>query len=141
MSKLLVEIQSVCEINNVPLKYALAIGLVESELSHTEKNGSVRISHKGAVGIFQVMPTSAPDYDLYDRSENIEAAIKIMAWLLARYKNKWEAVEAYGCGRAGRLKYRISAKNYRRKVSVTYVIMKKTGQLWSIYSKKALPLL
>ncbi|HDY89338.1 MAG TPA: lytic transglycosylase domain-containing protein [bacterium] len=141
MSRLLIEIQSVCEINKVPFKYALAIGLVESELKHHWENGSVKISPKGAVGIFQVMPASATNYNLYDRSENIEAGIKIIAWLLGRYKNKWEAVEAYGCGRAGRLKYRISARNYRRKVSVTYVMMRKTGRLWSIYSRKALPLL
>lgn len=141
MSQLLVEIQSVCEINNVPVKYALAIVLVESELSHFEKDGSVKISPKGAVGIFQVMPASATNYNLYDRSENIEAAIKIIAWLLKRYKNKWEAVEAYGCGPTGRLKYRISARIYRRKVSVTYVRIKKTGQLWSIYSKRNIPML
>jgi len=93
--------------------------------------------------MFQVKPSTMPMFNVYDYHENIRAGICNLGWLIKVYKgDKWKAAEAYNCGQEGRLTiYKAAAKRYRRKVSVTYVHMKKSGKLWNIYSRKYSPML
>ncbi len=87
--------------------------------------------------MFQVKPSTAPKFDVYDPHENIKAGICVLGWLIKHYDDKWVAAEAYNCGIRGRRTiYKDAAKRYRRKVSVTYVRIRKSGKLWNIYSKK-----
>ena len=125
---------------NVPPLYALSVGIVESQLTHRTPAGKLRVSRVGALGIFQVRPFVAPDYNLTNRRENIEAGIKILSGLITHFKgDKWKAAEAYNCGLSGRRgKWKKAAKRYRLKVSLTYVRSRKLGYLWNIYTKKAL---
>ncbi len=124
--------------NGVDVILALSLALVESQIKHTYKSGKVRISPKGAVGLFQVMPWVMSNYNLTNIHENADAAMKLLAKLIKDYNgDKWIAMEAYNCGPTGRLgKYKNAAKRFRRKVSVTYVRIRKSGKLWNIYTKK-----
>ncbi len=117
---------------------AMSLALVESQLLHTYESGKVRVSTKGAVGLFQVKPDVMSNHNLTNIHENADAAMILVAWLIKSYKgDKWKAMEAYNCGPTGRIgKYKGAAKRFRRKVSVTYVRIRDSGKLWNIYTRK-----
>lgn len=95
----------------------LAVGIGESDLSHTSNNGKVKISKRGAVGIFQMMSNTMPvGLNQYVFIENIWAAAKVIKDLKKYYGNTGQALEAYNCGKNGRVKYPVSARIYRKKI-------------------------
>lgn len=90
----------------LPLPFVLAVARGESFF-----NPNV-VSVKGAVGIMQVMPSTAEgDYevsgkDLYDPAVNIDVGVRYLADQYKRFKDPYLALAAYYCGPGG-----IDAKN------------------------------
>lgn len=127
--------------HNVNQTLALSLAIVESQLLHTYKSGKVRVSSKGAVGLFQVKPSVMSNYNLTNIYENADASMILVSWLIKKYKgDKWKAMEAYNCGPSGRLgKYKDAAKRFRKKVSITYVHIKRSGRLWNVYTGTYMP--
>ena len=114
---------------------ALSLAIVESQLLHI-RNGKLLVSSKGAVGLLQGMPWVLTNHNLTNIYENADGAMGLVAKLIKRYGGDvWKAMEAYNCGPDGRLgKYKSAAKRFRRKVSVTYVNIKRSGMLWNVYT-------
>ena len=73
---------------NVSPLYVLSVGIVESQLTHTNESGEVRISRAGAVGILQVTQKYAPRknktnlYNVTNERENIEAGVRMLEGLI-----------------------------------------------------------
>jgi len=84
-------------------RLAVTTAFVESELRHATDKGIVK-SPKGAVGIMQVMPTTAEDigYDrdeLKDPNKNIEAGLKYLRQSLDRFNgDPIQAAAGYNAG-------------------------------------------
>ena len=86
-------------ISNVPAALAMAVAKVESDFQYRVR------SHKGAIGVMQIMPATArsefginPD-ELWDPRLNIQLGIDFLEQLYARYGGKWElALSHYNGG-------------------------------------------
>lgn len=67
-------------------------------------------SSKGALGLMQLLPTTAQRYgieDIYDPEQNISAGVKHLRYLLHTFKNKRNlAVAAYNAGEQAVLRHR-----------------------------------
>lgn len=114
-------------IETVALKHG-----VDPELVHAvvlaESNYQPRAkSPVGARGLMQVMPATAKDLginNLYDPQNNLEAGVRYLKFLLARFDLK-RAIAAYNAGPANVRKYGgippfEETQNYVKKVSGTY---------------------
>jgi len=75
-----------------------------------ESNFNARaLSHKGAVGLMQLMPATARMYNvsnLYDPIENIHGGVRHLRFLIERFRgNQLLAIAAYNAGAAAVQKY------------------------------------
>ena len=87
------------------------------------------VSRKGAVGLMQLIPTTAQRwgaYDVFDPQQNIDAGVKHLKWLLERYNGNLDlALAAYNAGEGavdrvhGVPAYR-ETRNYVQKVQNAY---------------------
>lgn len=92
-------IYNLCKKNNVDFLLILVIIKVESNFK------SKAISNKGAIGLMQIHPLLATQYnvpvsDLYNPFTNIEIGIKHLSYLLNKYKSVEVALMCYLCGEA-----------------------------------------
>jgi soluble lytic murein transglycosylase-like protein len=88
---------------NISRRLALAVIAVESNFA------SDAVSHKGAVGLMQLMPGTADRFNVervYDISENVRGGLAYLRWLLGYYQgNVRLAVAAYNAGEKAVDKY------------------------------------
>jgi hypothetical protein len=77
-----------------------AIALTESGDEHFDKDGKVKISPKGAIGVGQFMPGTAKDrgIDPYDEAQNRAEIPKLAGELFDKYGNWDDALAAYNWG-------------------------------------------
>lgn len=86
----------------VPSDLALRLATRESGMWQYDNHGALLRSSKGALGIMQVMPGTAPDMDLSDPEQNIVAGVRELARLFHGFESWTLAVAAYNAGE-GRL--------------------------------------
>lgn len=101
------------EIDRLVVKYAAAYDLEERLLRAVIKAESdfdhKAVSHKGAMGLMQLMPETGKEYgvrDFFDPEENIRAGARHLRKLLDRYFGDYElALAAYNAGETAVEKY------------------------------------
>ena len=93
-------------IYGVDPRLSLAVAVVESRLN------PIAVSHKGAVGVFQLMGDSFPGYtkeQLLNPEVNIKLGIQYLAWNKKYCKHKvdetWIICFNYGVGNAKKVKF------------------------------------
>ncbi|HEY1209975.1 MAG TPA: lytic transglycosylase domain-containing protein [Terracidiphilus sp.] len=77
---------------------ALRVAWQESRCNQFRPDGSVVTSPKGALGIMQVMPATAPGVNLADPVANVNAGISELARLRQKYGEWPLAIAAYNWG-------------------------------------------
>lgn len=102
------------------------IKLIISIIKH-ESDGCTTVSHKGAVGVMQLMRATASDMGVHDRFDpdlNIFGAAKYIAYLSARFNgDKRRILAAYNAG-PNRKHTPKSTKSYVRRVVAFYKKMR-----------------
>lgn len=83
-------------------KYAVSPALITSVIASESCFRDSAVSHKGAIGLMQLMPTTAEDMgtsNAYDPVENIDAGTRYLAYLLQRYNGSLtHTIAAYNAG-------------------------------------------
>jgi soluble lytic murein transglycosylase-like protein len=105
------EIRHAAQENQIDMDLIHAIILVESNYNPRAK------SSKGAVGLMQLMPSTAKRFgveDIYDPSQNIHGGARYLAYLLKLFNNdKKLAVAAYNSGEQSVIKYGLKIPPFR----------------------------
>jgi soluble lytic murein transglycosylase-like protein len=89
-------------------KYGLPRKLVRSVISAESAGQAGAISAKGAVGLMQLMPTTAKDLGANpnDPAQNVDAGVRYLRDLLVKYDFRlWHALAAYNAGPGAVEKY------------------------------------
>ncbi|WP_049757549.1 lytic transglycosylase domain-containing protein [Magnetococcus marinus] len=117
-------------IHNIAKRFDLDAGLVKAVIQAESGFDPNVVSHKGAVGLMQLMPQTARIYGVSDRTdphENILAGSQHLRYLLDKYKNNIKlTLAAYNAGEGAVERYgnRIppfrETQNYVRKVLAFY---------------------
>ncbi len=116
-------------IQKVAYKYSIPPSLVHSIIRYESNYNSRAVSHKGAVGLMQLMPETAKEYgvkNLYDPAENIEGGIRYLKDLIKLYAGKTNLVlAAYNAGQEAIKKYGgippyPETRNYIRRIMGKY---------------------
>lgn len=108
---------------NVDPLLMTAIGIIESNLRRSPPN-----SYAGAVGLFQIMPSTARglSYDIYTLEGNVAAAAEFMARLIDRYNSSIEKAVAHYNGGSNpmyKAKHYPETRNYLYNVSNIYEVL------------------
>ncbi len=85
----------------VPLQLARAVIWIESRGRHTDVDGHILTSPKGALGIMQLMPDTARELKVnpFDARDNIRGGFAYLAQLARKYQRDWDKViAAYNWG-------------------------------------------
>jgi soluble lytic murein transglycosylase-like protein len=89
-------------IDNESQRYSVDPALVRTMIRVESAWNHLAVSHKGAVGLMQLLPSTAARFEvteLYDPQENVTAGIRYLRFLLDRFDEKVEwAVAAYNAG-------------------------------------------
>lgn len=88
--------------HNLPPEFVLSVARAESGLRPDAR------SHKGAIGVMQLMPETARSLgaDPYDVAQNIEAGVKLLGMLVQRYDRDGPlALAAYNAGMGSVARY------------------------------------
>lgn len=93
-------LESAADKYNLPLPFIMAVVRGESFFDPAAK------SSKGAIGLMQVLPSTAADYglkadDLFDPAKNIDVGVHYLADLYARVQDPYLTLGAYYCGCGG----------------------------------------
>jgi len=91
------------------VRYGLPAPFVESVARAESAFDPRAISHKGAIGLMQLMPSTAKALgaDPYDATQNAEAGAKLLRELLLKYQGDVRlALAAYNAGEGAVAKYR-----------------------------------
>ena len=115
---------------------ALAMAVAQAESNFNP--GAV--SPKGAIGVMQVLPTTAPGVDLTDPVQNIRAGVSYLSQMLSRYGREDLALAAYNAGpgavdRYGGIPPYPETQNYIRSVQAAKPLF--GGQEWDVLTTGA----
>ena len=115
-------------VNRVAKRYGLDAALVHAVIKVESNYNPKAVSHKGAIGLMQVMPATAQDYGvtrrdaLFDPEINVKTGTRHLKRLLKKYKNISHALEAYNAGEGVTAAFRRSgAYNETRKYVVRVI--------------------
>jgi soluble lytic murein transglycosylase-like protein len=116
-------------VQSTAARHGVNANLVRAVIETESGGNPAAVSRKGAVGLMQLMPTTALELgvrNMYSASENLEAGVRYLHTLLDRYNGDLDkALAAYNAGagavdRAGGVpKYR-ETREYVRKVTSSY---------------------
>jgi soluble lytic murein transglycosylase-like protein len=120
---------------NTALKYDLEPSFIKAVIHVESAFDRFAISHAGAMGLMQIMPATAANYQLhrdhFDASRNMEAGVQHMRELMDRYDDdKKLSLAAYNAGEGAVAKYNgvppyEETENYIVKVMKLYNMYKK----------------
>lgn len=102
--------------------------LVESVVQVESNYNASAVSHKGAVGLMQLIPATARRFgvnDPFDAEQNLEGGVKYLKYLQQLYKDDRLALAAYNAGEGAVAKYGtippyVETQNYVLEVSRRY---------------------
>jgi len=89
-------------------RYGLPRSLVRSVMSAESANRPNAVSPKGAIGLMQLMPSTAKELgaDPHDPAQNVDAGARHLRDLLLKYDYRlWHALAAYNAGAGAVQKY------------------------------------
>lgn len=95
-------------INNAAYLYGIDSELIKAVIKQESAFNIQAKSHKGAIGLMQLMPSTAAIYkvkDIYDPKENIYAGTKHLRYLLRKYNDTQLALAAYNAGEGAVKRY------------------------------------
>jgi len=116
-------------VTSMARKYDVPSDLIHSIIKAESNYDSRAVSHKGAVGLMQLMPATAKFYgvtDSYDPKENIEGGVKYLNDLVKLYDYNTKLVlAAYNAGQEAVKRYKgippyLETRNYIKKVMASY---------------------
>jgi len=91
-------------------KHGISTKFIHSVISVESDYNPKSVSHKGAVGLMQLMPETAKYYgvkDIYDPKQNIEGGVKYLKDLIKVYNGRTDLVlAAYNAGQEAIKKYK-----------------------------------
>ncbi len=115
-------------IRNAAFLYNIESALIKAVIKQESAFRIDAVSHKGAQGLMQLMPTTAKQYkvqNILDPKENIYAGTKHLRYLLVKFQNVSLALAAYNAGEGAVAKYNgippyPETQNYVKKVLMWY---------------------
>lgn len=118
------------------LKYDLEPSFIKAVIHVESAFDKYAISHAGAMGLMQLMPTTAANYQLnqdqFDPNRNIEAGVQHLKELMARYNNdKTLSLAAYNAGEGAVRRY-----NGVPPYEETETYIKRVMKLYGLYKKE-----
>ena len=121
---------------NTSLKYDLEPSFIKAIIHVESAFDKYALSHAGAMGLMQLMPATAANYQLnqnqFDANRNIEVGVQHLKDLMDRYDNdKKLSLAAYNAGAGAVSRYNgvppyDETLNYIKKVMKLYVLYKST---------------
>ena len=116
------------KINALASRYNVPAAMIDSVMMVESAKIPGAISHKGAMGLMQLMPGTAKDMgvtDPFSPEQNLEAGVKYLSKLNRMYQGDWEkTLAAYNAGpgnvKNGKLPPFDETKNYIKKVMNAY---------------------
>jgi soluble lytic murein transglycosylase-like protein len=90
------------------LKYGLPVELVRSVMAAESAGRPDAVSHKGAIGLMQLMPDTARELGVnpYDPIQNVDGGTRYLRDMLLRFDGRlWHALAAYNAGPGAVEKY------------------------------------